>query len=100
MIKFMNENNCYAKYQCFGNSIFIIPVDNKKFEKKKNKISLKIKEKNETSSDDSFYNNNDGSNLIIKDINIYFTKNLINNWKYKIYQLKISCINTIKNVLN
>ena len=91
----LKEDICYEKYNCFGNSIFLIPVDNKKVEKKRNTT----KEKNVLLSQDSTFSTNDESNDNL-DIFVYSTNYLINNWKYKIYQLKINYINSIKNDLN
>ena len=95
----IKENNYFEKYNCFGNSIFIVPIDNKKIEKfKNNNISFKIKEKNVKLSDSTFSTNDESNDNL--EIFVYFTKYLINNWKYKIYQLKINYINSIKNMLN
>jgi len=100
MIKnYKKENNYYEKYNCFGNSIFVIPIDNKKNDKIKNNFSCGTKEKNEIISNDCTFSTNDESNDNL-DIFVYFTRILKDNWKYKIYQLKINYINSIKNVLN
>ena len=38
----LKEDICYEKYNCFGNSIFLIPVDNKKVEKKETQQKKKM----------------------------------------------------------